>query len=215
MIVPIIGAVMIAMGFSGMANGQSQSRDNGVKQTPIKQVKARAKIVGFRATEWKTIHSGSQDQAKQTIATLTKLGCEVKSDNHGDHIDINYRCPQWRSMKLDTDTLVNQWSIWCDTQGMETVIVNPPSNTRKPTVKFRMAAPRTVHLHDVEKAKLIVNTLTMIGCEVKTADHDGHMDTTFDCPEWTTIELTSEDSAHAWQNWLKDSGFETQHTHVK
>ncbi|MEL7500162.1 MAG: hypothetical protein AAFN77_21360 [Planctomycetota bacterium] len=198
----------------------AQVRSNGAQNqstssVPTKQVKAKAKIVGFRVTEWKTVHSESEQQAEQMISTLNKLRCEVKTENHGNHIDISYRCPEWRSMKLGTDSLVNQWVMWCGAQGMETVIVNPPANTRKPTVQFRLETPRTVHLHDVEKAKKIVNTLTLIGCAVKTADHDGHLDTTFSCPEWVTIELASEESAHSWQNWLKESGFETKHTHVK
>lgn len=203
-------ALAISSGvFSASASAQSTAT---TQATPVK---AKAKIVGFRATEWKTIHSNSDDQASQVVATLNKLGCEVKTEDHGNHVDIRYRCPDWRSMKLDTDTLVNQWNMWCTTQGMETVVINPPANTKRPTVKFRLTKAKTVHLHDVDKAKQIVNTLTLIGCQVETQDHDGHLDTTFACPEWTTIELSSEDSAHGWQKWLDESGFETEHTHVK
>ena len=192
----------------------SVPQDLQAQTTTAQPVSARSRIVGFRATEWKTIHSHSEEHAQQTIATLKKLGCEVKTENHGDHMDIQFQCSQWKSMKLKTDSLVNQWSAWCDTQGMETVVVNPPANTKRPTVQFRMPKARTVHLHDMDKAKQIITTLTLVGCKVETAPHDGHLDTTFSCPEWTTIELVSEDSAHAWQKWLNESGFETKHTHV-
>ena len=195
-----------------MAWGQGIDQQTG--QAPIVSANAAAKIVGFRTTEWKTIHSPSQADAEQTIATLTKLGCEVKSEQHGDHLDIQFQCPQWRSMKLGTDMLVNQWSQWCQTQGLETVIVNPPANSEKPTVQYRLIEPRTVHLHDADKARQIINTLTLIGCDITNRDHNGHIDATFRCPEWKTIELANEDQAHAWQRWLDDSGFETQHEHV-
>lgn len=208
-------ALLFCVGVAVLTASASACQAQVKTQVPVKKASAPAKIVGFRATEWKTIHSGNEAQAKQTEATLKKLGCEVKVANHGNHIDVSFRCPDWRSMKLDTDQLVFQWAQWCDTQGMEIVVVNPPANTRKPTVQFRLTQPKTVHLHDVAKAKKIINTLTLVGCQVKTADHDGHLDTTFSAPEWITIELTTEDSAHAWQNWLKESGFETKHTHVK
>lgn len=178
------------------------------------QAAASQKIVGFRAPKWKTIHSSSEAEAQSTVATLKKIGCEVETANHGNHIDIKFRCPEWRSMILDTSTLVNQWSLWCETQGMETVVINPPANTRKPTVRYRIQRPKTVHLHDPVKAKQIINTLSLLGCDVKTADHNGHIDTTFHCPQWLTLEVATEDHAHSWQKWLRESGFETQHTHV-
>ena len=184
-------------------------------QTPAQQVSAPKRIIGFRATTWKTVHSSSNDQAEQVVATLKKLGCEVKTSNHGDHVDVSYRCENWRSMHPETETLLHQWSTWCQDQGMETVVVNPPSNTQRPTVKFRLPQTKTVHLHDRVKADQIINTLTLVGCQVRKNEHDGHLDATFSCPNWVTIELPSEDSAHAWQKWFDESGFETQHTHVQ
>ena len=179
------------------------------------QVSSSAKIVGYRATDWKTVHTSSKAEAEQTLATLKRIGCEVDTNNHGDHIDIKFRCEEWRSMKVKTHTLQSQWSNWCENQGMETVIVNPPANTKRPTVAFQMATPRTVHLHDHADAQKILNTLTLVGCELKTVDHNGHTDATFSCPQWKTIEVATEDSAHAWQKWLKESGFETRHSHVQ
>ena len=191
------------------AAGQSQS--NTYRPAQANQVSSAAKIVGYRTTDWQTVHTASSDEADQTVATLKRIGCEVDTNNHGDHIDIKFRCPEWRSMKVKTHTLQAQWSSWCESQGLEIVVVNPPENTKRPTVMFQMAQPRTVHLHDQAAAIKILNTLTLIGCDIKTNDHNGHTDATFGCPDWRTIELASEDSAHAWQKWLKESGFETKH----
>ena len=194
-------------------SGQSSSSTYRAPQAMASQVSISGKIVGYRAPDWQTLHT-SAAEAEQTVATLKRIGCEVATNNHGDHVDVKFRCPEWRSMKVKTHALQSQWSNWCENQGLETVVVNPAPNTKRPTVRYQMASPRTVHLNDQEAAQKILNTLTLVGCEISTNDHADHTDATFSCPQWTTIELTSEDSAHAWQKWLKESGFETQHTHV-
>ena len=183
--------------------------------TPAKPVKSRTMKMGYRLEGWKTLHANTSEEAEQSMATLEKIGCEVQTQNHGNHIDVIYRCVDWRSMKLSSSNLVGQWSQWCRDRGMETVLLNPSPETKQPTVRFRKVDSRTVHLHDEAKAKQIVNTLRMIGCEVTTNSHGNHLDATFSCLEWLTIELEDEPHAHAWQNWLNNSGFETQHTHVK
>jgi biotin operon repressor len=196
------------------AEAQTETQQQAQTQSSTMiQATAAPKKMGFRLTEWKTIHSHSQEEAQETIAALEKIGCEVTSGNHGNHIDVNYRCPEWKSMKLATDQLGNQWATWCGAKGMETVIMNPPANTQKATVKFRMPVAKTVHLHDATAAKQIINTLKLIGCEVQSNQHGDHMDATFSCPEWITIEVPTDANAHSWQKWLDESGFETQHTH--
>jgi len=197
------------------AAGQSGSSTYRSPQATATQVSVSGKLVGYRAPDWQTLHTASADEAQQTVATLKRIGCEVESNNHGDHVDVKFRCPEWRSMKVKTHALQSQWSNWCEKQGLETVVVAPAPDTKRPTVAFQMAQPRTVHLHDQAAAQKILNTLTLVGCEISTKDHDGHTDATFSCPQWKTIELTSEDSAHAWEKWLKESGFETKHTHVR
>ena len=183
-------------------------------QVAATQASLSGMIVGYRAPEWKTLHTSSTKGAEQTVATLKRIGCEVETNNHDDHVDIKFRCEEWRSMKVKTHALQSQWSNWCENQGLETVVVNPAPNTKRPTVSFQMVRPRTVHLHDEAATEKILNTLTLVGCAITTSSHGDHTDATFSCPEWTTLELVSEDSAHAWQKWLKESGFETKHTHV-
>lgn len=195
---------------------KQQAQPNAARSAvPVAQAAAPLRKLGFRVTDWKTIHSKSAAEAQEDITTLKKIGCEVVSSDHGNHIDVKYRCPEWKSIKLATPDLVTQWSQWCKTKGMETVIMNPPATTKNPTVRFRLASIRKVHLHNPTDAAKIVNTLNLVGCQVTTQAHNGHTDATFSCPQWLTIELETEESAHAWQKWFNDSGFETQHTHVK
>ncbi len=200
----------VVAGAAPVTGAASRQQSSTYRAPQAHQVSTSAKLVGYRATEWKTVHTASDAEAKQTLATLKRIGCEIDSENHGDHVDIKFRCEAWRSMKVKTHTLQTQWSNWCEGQGMETVVVNPPATTKRPTVDFQMATPRTVHLHDKAAAQKILNTLTLVGCDLKTVDHNGHTDATFGCPEWKTIELATEDSAVAWQTWLEESGFETK-----
>ena len=175
--------------------------------------KTNLKTVGFRLIEWKTIHADSEASAQESVASLKKIGCEVEMNNHGNHIDVRYRCPQWKAMELPSDQLAAQWTSWLKGKSLETVVVNPPANTKSPTVMFRLSTPKTLHLHDPQKANEIVGTLRLIGVEVSVNNHGNHIDATFQCPNWTTIELPSDSNAHVWQKWLNESGFETKHTH--
>lgn len=204
-----------SFGITSVSLGQQTMLSTSGQQRRTALAKSSLKKIGFRVIDWKTIHSKDEDETKETIAALKKVGCEVISESHGDHIDVKYRCSDWKSLSFATDQLVNQWSTWLSAKGMETVILNPPAATKNATVKFRMLEPKTVHLHKPEDAKKIINTLRLVGCSVETAEHNGHQDCTFSCPQWTTIELQSCDSAHSWQKWLDDSGFETQHSHAK
>jgi len=125
---------------SHSAQSQVQAPATSVYRAPqgtASQVSSAAKIVGYRAPEWKSLHTTSSEEAEQTLATLKKIGCEVDTNNHGDHFDIKYRCPEWRSMKVKTHTLQSQWSSWCENQGMETVIVNPPA--KAPTITMAIS----------------------------------------------------------------------------
>lgn len=184
-------------------------------QTAAIEAAAPVKKLGFRLSQWKTIHASSPEKAQEEVETLKRIGCEALTQTHGDHVDVRYQCPEWKSIKLSSDELVQQWANWCESKGMETVIMQPPATTPRPTVRFRLTKARTVHLHNQAEGEQIINTLKLVGCQVATHSHGDHMDATFSCPDWLTIELPSEDIAHSWQGWFRESGFETQHTHVQ
>lgn len=178
------------------------------------QVKADdgVKKVGFRLASWKTIHTRNQESVNSNIATLKKIGCEVATNDHGNHVDVRYRCTTWKSMELPSGQLANQWTNWLAAKGLETVVVDPPTDTTNPTVSYRLATPRTVHLHEAEMAEEIVGKLKLIGAEVKKNNHGNHINATYSCPQWKIIELPTEQKANEWQDWLRQAGFETKYT---
>ena len=81
---------------------------------------AEREIVKFRLTSWKAVHFDDAKSAKETHATLIKLGCEAKQEQHGGHIDVAFRCPRWRSVALKTHNEAHQWERWLKSLGFQT-----------------------------------------------------------------------------------------------
>lgn len=78
--------------------------------------------VEFRLTEWKRLHfdtarAGDKDQV---TATLKKLGCQIKEDQHGGHIDVAFRCPVWSTIRVPDHRTADRWMGWLEKTGFET-----------------------------------------------------------------------------------------------
>ena len=83
----------------------------------------------------------------------------------------------------------------------------------KEIVAYRLAKAKTLEFEDTKKADQHYSTVKKLGCEAKKDNHNGHVDVTYRCSKWRQLELDSHKAAHAWERWLKASGFETKHTH--
>lgn len=77
-------------------------------------------VVSFRLTQWKALHMHDAAAAEKLVVTLKKIGCEVKQNSHGDHIDVQYRCAEWRSIRLKSHDEAHQWEEWFKGKGFET-----------------------------------------------------------------------------------------------
>lgn len=171
------------------------------------------KKIGIRLNDWKKLHLHDEKVANETIATMKRIGCEVTKSQHGDHIDIQYRCVGWKSIDLQNDQQATQWYTWLKNHSLEIVVLNPAAELNLATVDFQMTSSRSAHLHDPAKAQSFIEMLKMLGCQVETNDHNGHIDAVYSCPNWTTIGLPTDQIAHNWQAWLNNNGFQTRHTH--
>ncbi len=69
-------------------------------------------IVRYQLTDWKAKHIHDAKKAETIYATLKKLGCELQKDQHNGHIDVRYRCPKWRELKLDSHEDAHKWENW-------------------------------------------------------------------------------------------------------
>jgi len=194
--------------YSGQLSAGQQPENTTTAQPAV------VKKVGFRMTNWQTIHSDGTPATQERIATLQKIGCEVQQDNHGGHVDIAFRCPTWKSIPVRNDDELQQWHQWLVNNEFETVVLNPPANSPLPKVGIRLADWKTMHVNNAAEAQGLKETFELIGCEVAIDNHGDHMDAKIRCANWTTIGLVNSDSAHVWQDWLNKSGFETQHDHA-
>jgi hypothetical protein len=69
-------------------------------------------IVRYQLTQWKAKHIHDAKKADTITGTLKKLGCELKKHQHNGHIDVQYRCPKWRELKLDSHADAQKWEKW-------------------------------------------------------------------------------------------------------
>ena len=80
-------------------------------------------------------------------------------------------------------------------------------------VRYQLSDWKAKHIHDTKKADTIAQTLKKLGCELKKAEHNGHIDVKYRCPKWRQLDLDSHAEAHKWESWLKEFGFRTEHKH--
>ena len=173
----------------------------------------QVKKVGFRMADWKTIHRDESQATQDLVHSLEEMGCEVQQNDHGGHIDIRFRCPSWKTVEVTDEEHSQQWRNWLIDNQFETVVLNPAPNAKLPLVKARMANWKTLHVDSSEQAQSLKETFELIGCEVTLDNHGNHIDAKIRCVDWITIGLATDQAAHVWQDWLIDSGFETQHAH--
>lgn len=116
-----------------------------------------------------------------------------------------------RRLSLVTALILSSFSLpsVCMAQATTASATSKPS--KKVYVAFFMAKWKAQHIHDEAAAKKHINTLETLGCEVKTAKHNGHIDVSARTVSWKTLELDSSEQAQQWANWLQKVGFETLH----
>lgn len=77
-------------------------------------------LVRFRLENWKSLHLNQQAEADEMLKQLQKLGIEAKQTPHNGHIDVVYRCPQWKALTTKTDEAAHQWENWLKKLGFQT-----------------------------------------------------------------------------------------------
>lgn len=184
-------------------------------QQPAKlaSVSTVKKTIGFRLANWETAHFHDASAADKTETALKKIGCETQRQAHDGHIDLRYRCVGWKQLTVETDEHLVQWHQWLGDRGMQTLVVDPPASMNMVTVRYQMSKQGHLHIHDADEAVHTQQALEMIGCIVSKSEHNGHIDLTFNCPEWKTIGFPVCAIAHEWEAWLKLQGFRTEHKH--
>jgi hypothetical protein len=78
------------------------------------------------------------------------------------------------------------------------------------TVRYRLENWKAKHIHDVAKADQLTDILKKLGCEVQKAEHNGHIDVKYRCPQWRQISPETEDEVVRWEKWLRQHSFQTE-----
>lgn len=80
-----------------------------------------AESIELRLTEWKTVHGNSSNAAeiRKFADTLAKVGCQAEVNDHGNHIDVRFRCPIWTQISVADHATAERWMQWLDSNGFE------------------------------------------------------------------------------------------------
>lgn len=166
--------------------------------------------IAYLLPQWKSMHFEDATKAKQHAETVTKIGCEVKQDSHAGHIDVTYRCVEWKSMKVATHALAEQWTGWLKGSGFDVSQGHCDASFTegKEAVEFRLTKWKSIHGDGTPQEKQFTDTLKKIGCEVVIDKHAGHSDIKFRAPTWRDIHVADHSAADQMQAWLTKNGFE-------
>ncbi len=174
-----------------------------------------SEFLAFQLVDWKTMHFDDSNKAMQHGEAVKKLGCEVKQGSHAGHIDLSYRCRDWKTLKVADHKQADQWAQWLSASGFDVSHshTNPVFSKGPEAVSFRLVAWKQIHGNGSEKDATLAQQLKEIGCDVVIEKHQGHSDIRFRAPTWRDIHLADHSAAEQWMNWLKQNGFEAKHEH--
>ena len=79
-----------------------------------------AEEVAYQLPQWKTIHVEDQRQLPELVALMKGLGCDVRSENHGDHADLSVRCKTWKHIEFESHKAAASWEAWLKNNGFVT-----------------------------------------------------------------------------------------------
>jgi hypothetical protein len=167
-------------------------------------------FIAFQLPQWKTIHFNDVIKVKQHADMVKKLGCEVKQGQHAGHIDLTYRCTEWRTMSVETHALAEQWSGWLKASGFDVSHAHPDASYSegKEVVEFRLVNWKSFHGKGTAEEKQFVDLLGKLGCEVVISEHAGHSDVKFRAPTWRDVHLAEHAAAVELGALLKKNSFE-------
>lgn len=81
---------------------------------------ANVERVDFRLMKWKTLHFEDAGSAQKYYKTFKAIGCECEQEKHNGHIDVRFRCTEWRSLTLKTHAEAHRWEAFLKKAGFET-----------------------------------------------------------------------------------------------
>jgi len=172
-------------------------------------------IVAYRLSQWKEMHFDDPAKAERHMRAVQKLGCEAWQESHSGHIDIVYRCADWRTTTVQTHEDAAEKLEWLRGAGFDTHHSDVHRKFRHGdhSVQLRLIEWKVAHLTDGigGPAKELTTQLHDFGCEIRSEPHDDHIDLSYRCPIWTALHTSNGTAARKLQAQLSGYGFETKH----
>ncbi len=78
-------------------------------------------------------------------------------------------------------------------------------------ISFRTIKPMSAHFTSEQDLEATEKTLKQLGCETKRAQHDGHIDLTYESKFWRSLSLKEQTEVAKWNRWLTSKGFAVVH----
>ncbi len=85
----------------------------------------------------------------------------------------------------------------------------PAAKAEQRLVAFRIGDWHVSHFEQASAAAQHAGVLKQLGCEVKTAEHNGHTDVQCRTVYWKSLALDTDEQVQQWQSWLRAAGFDT------
>ncbi|MGC4005905.1 MAG: hypothetical protein QM811_23410 [Pirellulales bacterium] len=80
---------------------------------------AAKEALTFRCVQAKHMHDLDKKTAESYRDGLKKLGVDAKIEDHGNHVDLQFTCPDWREASFDTHERAHQWEAFLKKLGFE------------------------------------------------------------------------------------------------
>ena len=137
--------------------------------------------LAFNLSKWKEMHFDDAEKATKHFETVKKLGCEVKQANHAGHIDVVYRCPEWKVLAVSDHAMADQWAAWLKNAGFDVSHghTDVAFATGPEVVELRMVKWKTIHGNGSAEEAETLEQLKKLGVEVIVESHGNHDDIRF------------------------------------
>ncbi|MGV3484850.1 MAG: hypothetical protein ACO1RT_10575 [Planctomycetaceae bacterium] len=214
-IAAVVCGALVSAGGQSSGQEQNHAHDDGHAGHSHGDHDHSGESLAFQLPQWKVMHFDDAAKATQHLATVKKLGCEVKQGNHAGHIDVSYRCPEWKSLTVKDHAVADQWADWLKASGFDVSHshTDPAFAAGPETVEFRMLKWKQIHGNGSPQEAQMLDQLKKVGAEVAVESHGNHSDIKFRAPTWRDVHFADHKSADQWMSWLKQNGFETRHEH--
>lgn len=209
----VCGSIVAAGGHvSAQSGGHSHEGHSGHSHGNYDHA---GELLAFQLPQWKEMHFEDTAKARQHVEVVKKLGCEVKQGSHAGHIDVSYRCADWKSLAVKNHDLSEQWAGWLKAAGFDVSHghTDPAFAEGAEVVEFRKVQWKQLHGTGSPGEGQMIDQLKNIGCEVVVENHGNHSDVRFRAPVWRDIHVADHATAEQWTAWLRQRGFETRHKH--